>query len=78
MKAQQGKFVVFFDVLEFDAWLDSTPFNKVIRLLQCQHTDIPSYTDFQQTNISSFSAQMESVHLQRGFSEISAMTSSSS
>jgi hypothetical protein len=50
MKAQQGKFVVFFDELEFAEGLASTSFSRVIQLRQCHHTYIPNYGNFQQTN----------------------------
>ena len=62
--------MLYFDVLEFAAWLASSSFSRVIRLLQCHHTYIPSYSNFQQTNHFELLRGMENAHLQRGFSEI--------
>ena len=70
MKTQDGKFVLFLDLLEFAAWLDATSFSRVIRVLQCHHTYIPSYRNFKGTNQFELLHAMESAHLQRGFSEI--------
>lgn len=62
--------MLYFDVLEFAAWLESSSFSRVIRLLQCHHTYIPSYNNFGQTNHFELLRGMENAHLQRGFSEI--------
>lgn len=70
MQAQEGKFVLFFDAFQFAAWLDSSSFSRVIRLLQCHHTYIPSYANFRQTNHFELLRAMEIAHLQRGFAEI--------
>ena len=70
MKTQDGKFVLFLDLLEFAAWLNATSFARVIRLLQCHHTYIPSYSNFKGTNHFELLHAMEAAHLQRGFSEI--------
>jgi hypothetical protein len=70
MKTQQGKFILFFDVLEFAAWLDALAVSRVIRLLQCHHTYVPNYAGFHGTNHVELLNAMETAHLQRGFSEI--------
>lgn len=69
MKQQQGKFILF-DVPDFASWLDTSSFSRVIHLLQCHHTFIPSYQNFHQTNHFDLLNAMERAHLERGFSEI--------
>ena len=69
MRQQQGKFILC-DVPEFASWLDTSSFSRVIHLVQCHHTYIPSYTNFHQTNHFDLLAAMERAHLERGFSEI--------
>ncbi len=69
MKQQLGKFILF-DVPEFASWLDTSSFSRVIHLLQCHHTYIPSYEHFHQTNHFDLLEAMERAHLERGFSEI--------
>ncbi len=70
MKTQDGKFVLFLDLPEFAAWLDASSFSRVIRLLQCHHTYIPSYSNFHGANHFELLRAMEAAHLERGFSEI--------
>ncbi len=70
MSTQEGKFLLFLDLSDLAAWLNSSSFGRVIRLLQCHHTFIPSYDDFRQTNHFELLRGMENAHLQRGFSEI--------
>ena len=62
--------MLFHDVMEFSSWLDAASFSRVIRLLQCHHTYIPSYSNFHGTNHFELLHAMERAHLQRGFSEI--------
>jgi hypothetical protein len=69
MKQQQGKFILF-DVPDFASWLDGSSFSRVIHVLQCHHTFIPSYQNFHQTNHFDLLEAMERAHLERGFSEI--------
>ena len=70
MKTQGGKFILFFDVLEFAGWLDASSFSRVIRLVQCHHTYVPHYGNFQGTTHFELLHAMETAHLERGFSEI--------
>jgi len=70
MKTQDGEFVLFLDLPESAAWLDASSFSRVIRLLQCHHTYIPCYKNFQRANHFELLHAMEAAHLQRGFSEI--------
>lgn len=70
MKAQQGKFLLFFDILEFAAWLQTFSFTRVIRALQCHHTSIPGYGNFRQTSHFELLHAMEIAHIYRGFAEI--------
>lgn len=69
MRQQQGKFILC-DVPEFSSWLDTSSFSRVIQLVQCHHTFVPSYQNFHQTNHFDLLAAMERAHLERGFSEI--------
>ena len=62
MKTQDGKFVLFLDLLEFAACLDASSFSRVIRLLQCHHTFIPDYGNFQGTNHFDLLHAMEAAH----------------
>jgi len=69
MRQQQGKFILC-DVPEFASWLDASSFSRVIQLVQCHHTFVPSYENFHQTNHFDLLEAMERAHLERGFSEI--------
>jgi uncharacterized protein YraI len=69
MKQQRGKFILF-DVTDFAFWIQTFSFSRAIRLLQCHHTYIPSYKDFNNANHFELLDAMERAHLERGFSEI--------
>jgi uncharacterized protein YraI len=70
MASSDDKFVLFSDVGELAAWLTATSFSRVIRLLQCHHTYLPDYHQFDGTNHFTLLHGMEAAHLERGFSEI--------
>jgi uncharacterized protein YraI len=70
MATVDGKFTLFAGSGEFGAWLNASSFSRVICLLQCHHTYIPSYENFHGTNQFDLLHAMEAAHLQRGFSEI--------
>jgi len=70
MTTVDGKFTLFAGPSEFATWLNASSFSRVIRLLQCHHTYIPSYENFRGTNQFDLLHAMEAAHLQRGFSEI--------
>jgi hypothetical protein len=57
MRTQDGKFVLFLDILELAAWLDASSFSRVVRLLQCHHTFIPRYATSRERIISSCSTR---------------------
>ena len=71
MRELDGKFILF-DVSEFRAWLESTSFSRVIKLLQVHHTFQPDYAAFRRKNDHfALLKNMERAHiLERGFSAI--------
>jgi SH3-like domain-containing protein len=70
MTTVDGKFTLFAGPGEFATWLNASSFSRVVNLLQCHHTYIPSYDNFHGTNQLDLLHAMEAAHLQRGFSEI--------
>jgi SH3-like domain-containing protein len=71
MREQDGKFILF-DVEGFGAWLESSLFTRVIKLLQVHHTYQPDYKTFGQIqNHFVLLKNMERSHvIERGFPEI--------
>lgn len=67
---KNGKFILF-SVDEFDAWLATTRFGRVVTLIQNHHTYQPDYGSFTGDNHFSLLAGMERFHVvDRGFAEI--------
>lgn len=71
MREQDGKFLLF-DINEFAAWLTSSSFARVIKLLQVHHTFQPDYTTFHRVkdHFSLLKSMERAQMVERGFSEI--------
>lgn len=66
---KQGKFTLM-DLAEFDHWLATTSFSRVIKLVQNHHTYIPGYAHFKGNNHFGLLKGMQASHIERGFTAI--------